>query len=143
MPYNSGRHAERGGNGFVALPLIGKRLESLELVNWVQRLAVNVLGKAGGFDNAAGQNDAGDWGVFIEALLLDEKLQRAPPAAACENAVKLLVAIKGPNAQALQKPMSGDAFREIGNRRLVGLAAHIAWMKRKFVERDARWLVKG
>jgi hypothetical protein len=79
--------AESGGNGLLAFAFVGEGLESAELVERMQSLALGVLGETVGFDKAFQTHDARDGRVFCEPLLLDKQLQGAKTAAAGLHAV--------------------------------------------------------
>ncbi len=107
----------------------------------MQRLAFDVLGKAVGFDEAAGPDDAGDGRVFCKLLLLDEELQGAQAAAAGLNAIFAglfaSLIVEGAHAQALQKAASLDVCGEAGNGSVRLHMAGVAVVQDELIERDA------
>ncbi len=135
------RHAEGGGDGLLALALIGERFEGSELVEGMQRLAFDVLGKAVGFDKAAGPDDAGDGRVFCQLLLLDEELQGAQAAAAGLDAVfaRLFASlvVEGAHAQALQEAASLDVGGKAGNGSVRLNMAGVAVVQDELIEGNA------
>ena len=75
-------HEERGRDLFLAQALVAQRLEGAELVERVQRRALDVLGEAILLGDAAVAHDARHGRGLGQALLLDQQFQRPEAPAA-------------------------------------------------------------
>ena len=76
---HAGRDEEGRGDLLLDAAFLAHRLEGAELVERVQRRALDVLGQAVLFGQPIGADDAGDKCCLVHALLLDEQFQRPKP----------------------------------------------------------------
>ncbi len=114
------RDEERGGDLFLGLAFLTQRQERLELVERVQRRALDVLSERVLFGDAAFADDAGHRRSLGETLLLHKQLQR-PVAAATgrdlEHAgLDASLVDNGSDTEALQQAAAGDVLGEFLDR---------------------------
>ena len=118
-------HADEEGGGDVlfGLTLIAQGLEGAELIERMQRRAVDVLGQRvflGGDVDARITHDTGDWRGLGETLLLDEKLERpvAPPSSRdFEHAGLDACGVENrSDVEALQERAPGDVLGQLLDR---------------------------
>ena len=134
LPDHRHRHELAGGDLLLGLALLAERQEGPELVERVQRRALDVLGERVLLGEAVGAHDAGNGRVAGKALLLGEQRQRAVAPAAggdLEHAGLGAGGVDdGAHAQAHEQAATGDVLGELLDRdaRLdvadVGLAQH-------------------
>ena len=125
------RHHEKPRGDLVfAQALIFQGLERAKLVERMQRLPLDVLGEAILFENAVFADDAGDGRGLVEALLLDQQLQRPVTAPTSLHLVSVrgltVLAGHGPHAQALQQRAPGDVLGQVIDRHARLHAADVA-----------------
>ena len=114
---------ERGGDVLLGLALLAQSLEGAELIERMQRRALDVLGQRvflGGNVDAGIAHDAGHRRGLGETLLFDEKLQRpvAPPAGRdLEHAGLGALGIEHrTDVEALQERAPGDVLGQLLDR---------------------------
>ena len=127
-------HEEPGGDLLVAKALVAQRLEGAELVERMERDALDVLGQRILLGDAALAHDAGHRRGLGQALLLDQQFERPEAPAAgrdLEHAGLLAVGVENrPDAEALQERAPGDVLGQFLDRDAglhapdVGLAEH-------------------
>ncbi len=103
----------------LAKPLVAQRLERTELVQRMQRFAMDVLGERVLLGNASHPHDAGHSLRLRHALLLHEKLKGAIAPAAGRDLEHAGLGTLGvehrPDIQALQQGAAGDVLGEFLN----------------------------
>jgi hypothetical protein len=111
---------EAGGDVFFAEPGVAQGLEGAELVERMQRGALNVLGQAVLLGDAVLAHDAGHRLSLGHALLLDEELKGAEATPARRDLIDAGVGVAGvahrPDAQGLQEPAPGDVLSQFLDR---------------------------
>ena len=118
--HHGDRDEEGGGNLLFALALVPQRDKGTELVERVERCALDVLGERILLRQAFRADDAGDRGVPGKPLFLHQQLQRpvAPSAGGHFEYAGLGAAFieHGPDGQALQQRSAGDILGEFLDR---------------------------
>ena len=113
-------HEEPGGDLLVAKPLVAQRLEGAELVERMERDALDVLGQRILLGDATLAHHAGDRRGLRQALLLDQQFERPEAPAAgrdFEHAGLLAFGVENrPDAEALQERASGDVLGQFLDR---------------------------
>ena len=114
---DGGGDEERRRDLLLAHALLAHGEKRAELVERMQRRALDILGEAVLLGHAVLADDAGDRRVAGQALLLDQQFERAKPAAAGGHLVDAglgtVVPDDGANGQALQQRASGDVLGEL------------------------------
>ena len=118
--HHGDRDEEGGGDLLLALALLSQRDEGAELVERVERRALDVLGERILLRQAFRADDAGDRGVPGKPLLLHQQLQRPVAASAgrdLEHAgLGAALVEHRPDGEALQQRAAGDILGELLDR---------------------------
>ena len=120
---HAGRDEEGRGDLLLSAALLAHRLEGTELVERMQRRALDVLGQAVLLGEAIGAHDAGHEGGLVHALLLHEQFQRPEPPPAGGDRVHA-----GLSAAVIQHGPHGDGTEQRPPRDVLG----------QFLDRHAR-----
>ena len=114
------RDEKRRGDLLLALALLAQRQKGAELVERMQRRALDVLGEAVLLGDSLGAHDAGDRRGLGQALLLHQQFQRpvTPPAGGdFEHAGLGAVLVQHrPHGDALQQRAPGDVLGQLLDR---------------------------
>ena len=111
------RDEERRRDLFLRLSLLAQRQERAELVERMERGALDVLGEAVFLGQPLGAHHARDRSVAGEPLLLDQEFERAEAASAGRHlehaSLGALIVEDGPDGKALQQRAASDVFRKL------------------------------
>ena len=111
------RHEESDGDLLLGPALLAQCHEAAELVEGMQRRALNILGERVLFGDAALAHYAGDRRGFGEPLLLHQQLQRPVAPATCRDLVHAGLGAFGiahrADGQALEKRAPGDVVGQL------------------------------
>ena len=140
LPHHRDRDEERCRDLLLGLALLAQRQKRAELVERMERGALNVLSEAVFLGEPLGAHDARDRGVAGEPFLLDQQFERPEAAAAgrdLEHAgLGALVVEDGPDGKALQQRAAGDVFGKLLDRDARLDAADIGLAQDQPVERN-------
>ncbi len=140
LAHHRDRDEERRRDLLLGLALLAQRKERTELVERMQRRALDVLGEAVFLGEAVRSHHAGDRGGAGEPLLLDQEFERPKAAASGRNlehaGLGALVVEDRPDGEALQQRAAGDVFRKLLDRDARLDAADIGLAQDQPVERD-------
>ena len=134
------RDEEGGGDLLLALALLAHRLEGAELVERVQRRALDVLGEAVLLGEPVGAHDAGHGRGPRQPLLLDQQLERpeaAPAGRDLEHAgLGAALVEHGPHGEAGEQRAPGDVLGQLLDRDARLHAADVRLAQHQLVEGD-------
>ena len=134
------RHELAGGDLLLGLALLAQGQEGPELVERVQRRALDVLGERVLLGQAVGAHDAGHGRVAGQTLLLGEQRQRpVAPAAGGDLEHAGLGARRvddGAHAQAHEQAATGDVLGKLLDRDACLDVADVGLAQHQLVERD-------
>jgi hypothetical protein len=137
---HAGRDEEGGRDLLLGAALLAHRLEGAELVERVQRRALDVLGQAVLLGEPVGAHDAGHQRGLVHALLFHEQLERPEPPPAGGDRVHAglgaAVVQHGPHGDGTEQRPPRDVLGQFLDRHARLDVAHVRLAEHQLVEGD-------